>query len=111
MTAKPSICKLGGNGGMGAFRKSGAYARKDSCHATGDFHGVAGQPQLGGGQPPLKRGEGATAERRPAGTRPRPAGRGSVRRRARHHALVVQAAVGSGIQTEQLAEHLFGVLA
>jgi hypothetical protein len=41
VTTKPSICKLGGNTGMGAFCKSGAYARKDSCLTTGDLRGVA----------------------------------------------------------------------
>jgi hypothetical protein len=42
VTTKPSICKCGGNVGMDAFCKSGAYARKDSCLTTGGLHGVAG---------------------------------------------------------------------
>lgn len=40
VTAKSSICKPGRNAGMGAFCKSGAYARKDSCLTTGDLRGV-----------------------------------------------------------------------
>ena len=42
VTTKPSICKCGGNAAVGAFCKSGAYARKDSCLTTGDLQGVAG---------------------------------------------------------------------
>ena len=42
VTTKPSICKAGGNAGVGAFCKSGACARKDSCLTAGDLHGVSG---------------------------------------------------------------------
>jgi hypothetical protein len=41
VTAKPSICKAGGNAGVGAFCKSGAYARTDSCLTAGDLGDVA----------------------------------------------------------------------
>jgi len=40
VTTKPSICNTGGDAGAGAFCKSGAYARKDSCITTGDLRGA-----------------------------------------------------------------------
>jgi len=43
VTTKPSICNTGGNAGVGAFCKSGAYARKDSCLTTGDLSGAVRQ--------------------------------------------------------------------
>jgi hypothetical protein len=57
VTAKPSICNAGGDAGLGAFCKSGAYAGKDSSLTTGDLPGVVraweGRP-LGAGRPALK---------------------------------------------------------
>ena len=46
VTAKSSICKPGGNAGMGAFCKSDAYAGNDSCVIAGDLRGAS---CLGGG--------------------------------------------------------------
>ena len=42
VTVKSSIYSVGGDTGMGAFCKSGVYARKDSSLTTGDLHGVSG---------------------------------------------------------------------
>ena len=77
VTTKPSICNFGGNAGAGAFCKSGAYARQDSCLATGDLSGAAREvdARLGVGQPALNtveksaegvagRGEGSNPQSR-----------------------------------------------